>query len=676
MIVFSKSVRSPRDGIKGSCFVRIPYYCFGCLAFFSISAFCADTLSGTLSTSDSNSIIDRLVILGQKGNTEKPSVKTIKAEDIKGRFQDLPSVLQQQSGITIQRAGAIGEYSTASIRGEPAGNVKVFLDGMPLNSASDGVVDLSKIPLGLIQRMDIYKGCVPIELSEEGVGNVINLSSKNLKNIISGNFQYGSFGYTKGGALLSFPLSTSRHSISLDAVYSQNNYPFPDQTTHYAAMPVIEKINNRFLEVGAVYNGMVPITHSIVSRSEICFIKNTKGTFLSHVENDLQGMSTTGQKIIFIEKIETNPFSGFFLTLEGKGRLQSDSTYTPKDLHIDMPEYWIDKSLMGQVKLNTRFFAPLFSLGGFLLYNYENDFPESNGSMQIQAKRNRFASAISLEYTPVSALKFKGLYLYSYVIDAATGTIRNHVIPPIKTNHLNDFQLEAQLTLLPGIALFLEGYGNSRAPTFFEKFGRGRTFSGNPELVPETRYQAEAGVSLAFAAIKNDISFFAGRTDEKIISTMQSQGMFFPNNYASVLHYGAEWNLETAPVSFLSLSNNFSYIKNLFFNDDEPRLNGKSVALIPDLKESVNITAHYRDFQAFHSLLYCSPDFFDNDNTAINSSKPVLSAGIRYSFFSHYAISYRIENYLDQHNIDFQYNPKPGRAHYIEFNADFSIFNK
>jgi outer membrane cobalamin receptor len=251
-------MRSPRDGIKGIQQVRLFVTFPGCIVFYLSFAFGAAS-SDSVGRADSAVSVDRVTVYGQRQDYARPSVRTIKADEFKGRYQDLPSVLEHESGITTRRTGAFGEYSVASIRGGSANHLQVYLNGMPVNSAASGIVDFSKIPLGAVQQIDIYKEQIPLEMMEDGLGGIISLSTTTKKDIVSANGEAGSFGYQKGSALVSVCRLKMDQQMSLDYGYARNNYPFKyDNGTQYNITDdyIREKTNNDYTSVYAGYSNL------------------------------------------------------------------------------------------------------------------------------------------------------------------------------------------------------------------------------------------------------------------------------------------------------------------------------------------------------------------------------------------------------------------------------------
>ena len=72
-------------------------------------------------------------------------VSVIKRRDFEGKMEDLGEVLQKEAGIQIRQSGGLGSFSTVSMRGSSSEQVLVYMDGVLLNDAAGGGVDLSDI---------------------------------------------------------------------------------------------------------------------------------------------------------------------------------------------------------------------------------------------------------------------------------------------------------------------------------------------------------------------------------------------------------------------------------------------------------------------------------------------------------------------------------------------------
>ncbi len=86
----------------------------------------------------------------------------------------LGEILRESAGVQIRSLGSWGALTQASIRGSTPGQVQVFLDGILLNHGSMGGVDLGDLPLGGLERIEVYRGFVPASLGG-AMGGAIHL---------------------------------------------------------------------------------------------------------------------------------------------------------------------------------------------------------------------------------------------------------------------------------------------------------------------------------------------------------------------------------------------------------------------------------------------------------------------------------------------------------------------
>ncbi len=193
--------------------------------------------------------LNEMVVTGYRASASSASTLTLRAEDFSGKYQDLAALLGTVSGITVHKTGGLGAYSSVQIRGSSSNQVQIFLDGIPLNSASGGAVDIGKIPLGSLQEITIHKSSAPLEMIGSNAGAIIELWSKPKESscITSASGEMGSFGYRKAGALISRRISDVDHWFSIDYSHSNNDFPYDWDPTAYRSGDEIEKrIDNQY----------------------------------------------------------------------------------------------------------------------------------------------------------------------------------------------------------------------------------------------------------------------------------------------------------------------------------------------------------------------------------------------------------------------------------------------
>ena len=94
-------------------------------------------------------------------------------EDIAAPGLRTAEVLRSQVGVQVTETGGVGTPATASVRGATAAQLPVYLAGIPLNDDVAGSADLSRIPLWLVDRIEIYRGNAPLEADRLGIGGAI-----------------------------------------------------------------------------------------------------------------------------------------------------------------------------------------------------------------------------------------------------------------------------------------------------------------------------------------------------------------------------------------------------------------------------------------------------------------------------------------------------------------------
>ncbi|MES2754623.1 MAG: TonB-dependent receptor [Pseudomonadota bacterium] len=95
-------------------------------------------------------------------------------------LNDLPQTIP---GVTATSNNPSGPYATLDLRGVGPQRTLILLDGERIApSSTDGTVDISQIPVGLIQRVDIVTGGASAVYGSDAIGGVINF-------ILRDNFQ-------------------------------------------------------------------------------------------------------------------------------------------------------------------------------------------------------------------------------------------------------------------------------------------------------------------------------------------------------------------------------------------------------------------------------------------------------------------------------------------------------
>jgi len=91
------------------------------------------------------------------------------------------------------------------IRGFGMNYIRVFIDGVPLNTANDRTVDFTLIPVEIIERIEVIKGPAPVTYGSDSMGGIINIITKSGREdkVIYAKAAGGSFGSAKGSLIAS-----------------------------------------------------------------------------------------------------------------------------------------------------------------------------------------------------------------------------------------------------------------------------------------------------------------------------------------------------------------------------------------------------------------------------------------------------------------------------------------
>ncbi|MDP7526677.1 MAG: TonB-dependent receptor [Candidatus Marinimicrobia bacterium] len=100
---------------------------------------------------------------------------SLKQIEVRG-IRDIGEALQEMTSVIISTATS--GRQTASVRGSNANEISVYLDGIKLNRALDGVADLSAIDMMNLSSVEIIRGGNSVFFGPGNFGGVIHLSSQ------------------------------------------------------------------------------------------------------------------------------------------------------------------------------------------------------------------------------------------------------------------------------------------------------------------------------------------------------------------------------------------------------------------------------------------------------------------------------------------------------------------
>jgi outer membrane cobalamin receptor len=628
--------------------------------------------------------LDTMVVATQLFTRYVPSQAVLEAKDFVGKYQDLQSVLETVSGITVRGMGGFGHYAEASIRGSSSNQVQVNLDGMPLNEASGTAVDISKIPLSTLQSITISKGTPSLECFGDNAGGVINLSTDATKNAQVVTLETGSFGYRAGTALFDKRTGSMTHHFSVNYGYADNDYPYVDSMiTHgpsvHADDPKKTMDNNFFSRLSSSYAATWQIDerHNLTARVTAQVVR--EGIFYLP-EADSNDGSIKNSRFAFSAAYTAIIDSGCTYTLLAQAKTDEEQFQRrmPFYLYPWPVRYQTNQpggALEGIVskKIGRRMVLHGLLKGSYFGYDFR-DLYSSPSRPQPHFFRLYGKAGVEAELHAYENLAIRVAGIYRYEIDSTNGKFYYSGFSAGGVRTAQDFPggfSEITWSPLGGLALETGVRYSSRTPGFTEKFSQGANYTGNSDLRPETRLEYDAGVAYNKPRIAASVSFFASTTKDKIVFTMNAQHMFVPQNMNEVASWGLESDFAYAPRRWISVTNSATYMENTIASPVTGWI-GKDEPLLPRFTDEAGIKLFCKKVYVCHSALFESPYFLDPDNTReIIHNRPELNLTVGVVPSRHFDLSYRMENYLDFQNYDFPDRPIPGRRHFFVVNCQF-----
>jgi len=182
---------------------------------------------------ESSLTLDEVVIAVDRPKTEAEKVEetgfnvnAIETKKFENTTTDINQVLNQTTGVRIRETGGLGSNFNFYLNGLSGRQVKFFLDGMPLENYGS-VFNLNNVPPNLVERVDVYKGVVPIHLGADALGGAINIVTKeSTQNYLDASYSIGSFNTHRANLSGLWRDSTSGFTVKPQFFYnySDNNY--------------------------------------------------------------------------------------------------------------------------------------------------------------------------------------------------------------------------------------------------------------------------------------------------------------------------------------------------------------------------------------------------------------------------------------------------------------------
>jgi outer membrane cobalamin receptor len=151
--------------------------------------------------------------------------------DLRARGGDVAEGLQDLPGTYTTARGALGSRTEVAVRGASSGQVLLLFDGIPLNPVRGGGADLSLLPIGLLDRLELYRGGSATRFGGGAVGGAVNvvpdIPEEGAR--LFAHAGAGSFTTARGGLGASGGSAKAKGLVSVDWLSSSGEFEFLDE---------------------------------------------------------------------------------------------------------------------------------------------------------------------------------------------------------------------------------------------------------------------------------------------------------------------------------------------------------------------------------------------------------------------------------------------------------------
>ena len=604
---------------------------------------------------------------------------TITRDEFEGKMENLSDVIESQAGIQVRQSGGLGSFSTVSMRGASSDQVMVFMDGVLLNDASGGGVDLSNIALADVDSVEIYQGTSPINFGKTSIGGVVNIQTRRSKkgfnaNAIAG---YGSFNTRKLSAFINHKPGKWDYLISADYMDSDNDFeidndngtpdnPLDDRTedrnnAQFDQANVLARLGLDFTP-----KARIDVTNKWFSKNQ--GIPSWNNSPRAETELDTERNIST-------LKLTLNDVTPLHLNTSTQvDYLVKQEVYDDADNHIGLGR---QKSRYDTDRLSGRFFAEWLTDRHALrltvdalneTYEAEN---ELSGEKTNDSDRRSFSAGIQdTVFFANDRLSITPAVRYTHISDDFSADGDALGIDPVDDARTNDhfmpqigvkFQASDHVTVKSNLARYY------REPSFFELFGDRGIFLGNPELEAESGVNFDIGLQYfrqwsegRLNRLSAKAVYFYSQVDDMITRTYNARGIGKADNISEASINGIETRISAEVFENLRLIGQYTFQdaenKSRIASFDGNQLPGK-------FRHSWlgRIEYNWRQLKLYTEYINESDMYYDSANLLEASTKTEVNCGLSYLMDS-WRISLEAKNIGDDRYEEFNGYPLPGRS--------------
>ncbi len=606
--------------------------------------------------------------------------EVIEKEELQQAGGSLAEVIASETGVQFRQSGGLGSFSTISLRGSTAEQVNVYVDGVLLNEAAGGGVNLSHIELMQAERVEVYRGTIPVQLGNSAIGGAVNIttaraSESAVTTMLAG---FGSFGSSRFSTAFTGPvnwLNGQSLVASFSHRQSDNNFSFlNDNGTSF---------NTEDDEVQRRLNGQTQSTSGFVkSGHEIAGVGRLEHAIqLGRHSQGISNWSNTSNNGALVDTDQMQ-WRSSLTRKAGPGEWSSlwGAHYGSKKEIYDASEI---NNNNGRLRSNTNV------LGG--RGYWEKLLDNQSLSVNVRGRSEwleSYIEGIANDATNAQRLRSDLNVQWNRYFNSGDSLFSASMVGFVLSdeyqiennqNLREDFserRLMPQLGLHHPLGVAANGLWSvtanasrqKRVPSFFELFGSRGLFNGNPDLDTETSDNLDVGIKwLSDTKLPVDaaveVALFHSHKENLISRIYNARGIGRSENISR----GRSRGLEV--IGRMEMNNGYWLDANFTLQDTEnlSDISGFTGKQLPgEASIDGSITAGWKNnvWKAEYEYQFNSERFYDSANLLVAADQRVHS--LRLSRYWHnWRLALEVNNLTDQNYEDFNGYPTPGRAGFI-----------
>ena len=630
-------------------------------------------------------LMDELVVQRRRSNDGASLVEKITVDHSSN--SSLVQVLDAATSINIRRYGGLGSLSTVSIRGSTSEQVQIFLDGISLNSANGGGVDIGRLPLAGVEQIEIHRGNVPSKFGGNSIGGVVHMRTRGLDrprhmrfNASSGSFNTQRLGLSHSGRIGQWNyLSLANYSASDNTFrfWDDNGTEYNTQDDEWATRRNSDFSALRLLnKMGRMVSNNHLQVHSTLdwSHKGIPGLGNNQSlytrfdTWRHMIEANFYGMRAGGHtfrlKSYYTE--QRNTYKDLLGEVGTGIQHQNDTTqrYGMRgEFGALMP-----LDILGNVFANVfqERFTPHDRLRPSRVV-YTNR--RSSATLGIQAEKSLFRERIAAHIGGQGEWQ-KNQFLIPGPLAFSPDVIHRNsdVLWGIRMGisaHLGKrFKLQAHRGIY------------RRAPSFFELFGDRGAVIGNPNLQSETGNNNDIGLVYRNLDTRParislfELTYYHNRVNDLIRFIHNSQQVSKPYNIGQALLRGIETRWQAQVLPLINLNGNYTYQmaeNRAPFSFER----GNDLPNAPRHRLSNSLEIKQSSWQCWFEYQRESQHYLDRANLRPVTQRTLYNGGLRRALIPSTALTVEVHNITDNQVADLWGYPLPGRSYSMTLDHAF-----